>query len=634
METAKTTHDEKLEQKREQLQQQQAGDSPSEKRKVVMHGAKLKCPYASGPGKLSVDSNDIKLQDQLWGTEEDNNNMINLKFNGPCGHPKFSGQTPPPCQSVIFLSKWQDIGTTKVQEHTVLIKASTITCNPTLNSATPRPRNSKSAPPAEEKTGKIKKGWWALDAAGNKVLRRAVPGMKVYFHVETQDIEDGESLHMRLFDDDNHESEESGTGDKDDHFPLKNQSTGLTLSEYFPVKGNKVVVPLTLALDESTLSSDADQQLEFYFRCTYRGNNTELPADTKDYLVVGTLVIDRYKMPGLNSAGDDIADDMTYGRGVKHNGAIYDSGALNTFKSEYKENGFDPAKHGIFSNAQDIPPADGSAKARYSREECYSTKYGWISTGLDVRIFDNLSNDRLLWDFKNTAELYFAQGELQGNLDRMIDKMAANTGGIYEDQVLTRGVLANERTTSYCQKVEDYIAEQLKNKHTQLEEVDDKEPYFEKGKAMANGKGTRKSQQKEDFSRPIYNNDKTGGLTIALNDIWATEVILTKLDYADGNYTAKYRVTLWDHFGLDKPDMEKIFNIIPSVGEAFVCWFILQHLRGYKPFLTKITFEKEFKGNINSGGAARQNDREKQRQAEAQKWAEEERLKMWSGPKF
>ncbi len=45
--------------------------------------------------------------------------------------------------------------------------------------------------------------------------------------------------------------------------------------------------------------------------------------------------------------------------------------------------------------------------------------------------------------------------------------------------------------------------------------------------------------------------------------------------------------------------MEKKFNIIPSVGEVFVCWFVLQHLRGYKPFITKMTFTKEFKGNIN-----------------------------------
>ena len=90
------------------------------------------------------------------------------------------------------------------------------------------------------------------------------------------------------------------------------------------------------------------------------------------------------------------------------------------------------------------------------------------------------------------------------------------------------------------------------------------------------------------------------GETIELNDIWATEIILKELNFKDKNsYSAKYQVILWDHFGLNLTDMEKVFNIIPSVGETFVCWFILQHLRGYKPFITKIAFEKEFSGTLN-----------------------------------
>lgn len=131
-----TTHDNKLKQKREERAEQQSGDSPDDKRKVVMDGAVLKCPYASGPGKLVVDSNELLLQDQLWATEADNKNMINLQFEGTCSHPNFSGQTPPPCKGVINLGKWENIGTTIVQGNIVLIKDSKIKCNPTPNSAT------------------------------------------------------------------------------------------------------------------------------------------------------------------------------------------------------------------------------------------------------------------------------------------------------------------------------------------------------------------------------------------------------------------------------------------------------------------------------------------------------------------
>ena len=85
-----------------------------------------------------------------------------------------------------------------------------------------------------------------------------------------------------------------------------------------------------------------------------------------------------------------------------------------------------------------------------------------------------------------------------------------------------------------------------------------------------------------------------------------------------------------NHFGLDLPDMEKKFNIIPSVGEVFVCWFILQHLRGYKPFITKMTFTREFTGNINKGIK----ELNAERQEKANKWAEQEIQKMRREPKF
>jgi hypothetical protein len=134
-------HNTKLAQKREERKRKDAEDSPAEKREVVMHGAKLKCDYAQGLGKLMVSSNEIKLQDQLWATEGDGNNMVNLQFKGTCGHPKWPAQnmSPPPCMSVIKLSPWQKLGTTIVQEQKVLVKESTITCTPDFNTAVASP---------------------------------------------------------------------------------------------------------------------------------------------------------------------------------------------------------------------------------------------------------------------------------------------------------------------------------------------------------------------------------------------------------------------------------------------------------------------------------------------------------------
>ena len=137
MSTETASHNSALSNKRDQRDRQKQDGPLNENRQVVMDGATLKCPYAQGPGKLVVDSNEIQLQDQLWGTEADDKNMHNVQFEGVCSHPKFAGQTPPPCKSVIFLNNWKKVGTTKIQDQTVLVKESYINCDPKPNAIVP-----------------------------------------------------------------------------------------------------------------------------------------------------------------------------------------------------------------------------------------------------------------------------------------------------------------------------------------------------------------------------------------------------------------------------------------------------------------------------------------------------------------
>lgn len=99
----------------------------------------------------------------------------------------------------------------------------------------------------------------------------------------------------------------------------------------------------------------------------------------------------------------------------------------------------------------------------------------------------------MFWDFENTAELYFARGRLQENLERMIAKFRRNEGGIYEDKILTSAIIENPATIEYCQKVENYIAEQIKNNFDKMEDIEDREPYFEVEEGVfKNNKGKRK----------------------------------------------------------------------------------------------------------------------------------------------
>ncbi|WP_194765673.1 DUF3289 family protein [Tamlana sp. I1] len=532
----------------------------------------------------------------------------------------------------------------------------------------------------------IKEGWWSIDAAGEKPITRAVPGMLVYFHVNTT-ILDGEVVHIELYEDDNNEKEETGTGDKDEHQPLVSSVTKEP-STHETVTDGKLVKSIRLDNLDGLIKNDVNKQIKLYFRCSYNDEHVELPTTPKDYLVVGTLVIDRYKMPGLNASGTDIADDLTYGTGNPQKEIIYTAQQLIAYKDAYAVSGFNEEKHGIFINKEGLYPklpdiqrlqeeegittADNNKasllteknkieidktyvttqnridpyllvrqnaiellvnqKAKYNKKEMYAVKTSSdYESGKDLKDFHEgkspltgkwRDDDSLFWNFKNTAELYFARGELQTNLDGMIEKFKSNTGGIYENDILTKYVNNHPNTDEYCLAIEDYLAERLKQEfETNIGEIEDKQPYFlyEVGEKpeFKNSKGNRKNVDK-DFSKPKYSYDKgywdaTKGLTIALNDIWATEVILTQLKNKEENYTIKYQITLWDHFGLDLPDMRKRFNSYFSVKEAFICWFVLQHLRGYKPFVTKMTFEREFKGNLNTG----KSERIKQRETEA-----------------
>lgn len=125
-------HTKKLKMLREAKQKE--SELINESREMVINGAILNCPYAQMPGQLIVTSNSLKLQDKLWATEGDDENMANLQFPGICKHPKFTNQTPPPCISVINLvGGWQNVGTTIVEEQKVLIKNSYIMCDPMPN---------------------------------------------------------------------------------------------------------------------------------------------------------------------------------------------------------------------------------------------------------------------------------------------------------------------------------------------------------------------------------------------------------------------------------------------------------------------------------------------------------------------
>ncbi|HCA05644.1 DUF3289 family protein [Chryseobacterium sp.] len=273
------------------------------------------------------------------------------------------------------------------------------------------------------------------------------------------------------------------------------------------------------------------------------------------------VYIDRFKVKGKDRQGVNLADDLCYGLGVS-----------NQYPSRY--------------TLQDV-----------------ESKGIWIKAEIRDK------TDEELWTgFKRMVTDLFSVGELETVALDMIEKFKRNEGGEYTNLVLTKNVQDHPSSKRFCISMEDEIAERIKKSRGNISSIEDDEIHFtdnEIGKFGNRGWGHPQfSTLKDTF---------LGGLTICMNDTWAYEVKLTKFTKSgNGSYDATYKVTLYDHFGLDMPDIEKKYYYLLG----FRYWFILQHIRGYKPFITKVEFEKTFKESISIGKAERQGKRRAEKERE------------------
>lgn len=150
--------------------------------------------------------------------------------------------------------------------------------------------------------------------------------------------------------------------------------------------------------------------------------------------------------------------------------------------------------------------------------------------------------------------------------------------GGYENEALNRAAEESTATKRFCEAIERTITQRIQSSGGDISAAENRSIRW-----------VRRSGASPSFARgEDYN--LLRGTTIAVNDVWSYEVSITAYSEKEDGYDITYQVTYWDHFGLDLPDMEKFY----SYGAGFRAWFVLQHIRGYKPFLTKITFQKDF----------------------------------------
>lgn len=148
--------------------------------------------------------------------------------------------------------------------------------------------------PQEPTTGGkyIIKGYWT-DEKDNRITE-ALLGETVKFHVETQDIPDGKTIRMILFDDDIHKSE-SDSNNGNDQVPLYPVYKGKKPTEYnesqeTAVQNNKAVKTIVLGEYFSWLAAqEEDKMVELFFTCSYEDQKEDLPIQFHDYLQVKGL---------------------------------------------------------------------------------------------------------------------------------------------------------------------------------------------------------------------------------------------------------------------------------------------------------------------------------------------------------
>ena len=206
---------------------------------------------------------------------------------------------------------------------------------------------------------------------------------------------------------------------------------------------------------------------------------------------------------------------------------------------------------------------------------------------------ETVSADQLFKDFKTMATGLFStdnwpsseKTDMQNNILRMIDKFKSNTGGTYSDPALNNWAKGHGKFMEFERELQRKLHVALK-------------------KYRGNARKLNPNTVGNMHSKIKFNTwkDTFGGMTIATNDIWAWEVNLIDYELSGVDYKGTYKISLYDHFGLDQPDVDDNNSHGFFFGKlaGFRAWFILQHLNrfAYKPFITVIDIENKFHGSI------------------------------------
>lgn len=258
----------------------------------------------------------------------------------------------------------------------------------------------------------------------------------------------------------------------------------------------------------------------------FEGQNS--PSVTSAEILGYPFLFHKYKEKGLNEAGNRIANDMCYGDGVTR-----------------------------------------TAHFRYTRAEVEA-----LGPEMQLTLQYSVS---ALWKQMRDMVTTLSAGELERVAMAMVERFEESNGSEFSNTILTKNVKAHQSTIKFIERIIHGIRDIIIMSKGNPVSLLDNDIY-----------GDSEMYGRPQFSG-LISDTIMGGLKICWNDTWAYEVHISKFDVINGNYFIQYRISLYDHFGLNIEDLSEHSSVYIQPG--FRAWFALQHIHNFRPFIANVIIE-------------------------------------------
>jgi len=200
----------------------------------------------------------------------------------------------------------------------------------------------------------------------------------------------------------------------------------------------------------------------------------------------------------------------------------------------------------------------------------------------------------------------FFGGASRDLANRFVDRFVAGTGGIFADPLLTENMQNSSEMRRFARDFTTFLEDSIERNNGNLRQtVLDRDLNARSGGGnnfMRNEDGVFHNELLN-IDRPRFNkigNLLNDGLFFKINGTHRVEVRIINYIFCPlcKNYTATLRITVIDHFGLDRGDVKgRARPFMPAINInnmghwGVYGWYVLQHYRGfsngYKPFITE-----------------------------------------------